>query len=130
MKRRIEIAEYYERLFEGKSAAIKTPYVPEGYRHTFQSYVCRLDFGGDVIRGRQKRNKIMEWLDAEGIITRQGTHAVHKLDYYQKQFGYRDEDLQAADRCDSLTISLPVFVEITEAEQKKVSEELLKLVKE
>ena len=70
----------------------------------------------------------MERLDGAGVATRQGTHAVHKLDYYQKRFGYRNEDLPSADRCDSLTVSLPVFVEITKAEQEKVRDELLKAV--
>lgn len=128
LERRREIAECYRRLLEGKSALVRTPYVPRGYDHAFQSYVCFLDFKGDTAAGCRKRNEIMERLDTAGVITRQGTHAVHKLDYYQKRFGYRNQDLPSADRCDSLTVSLPVFVEITRAEQEKVSEELLKAV--
>lgn len=128
LRRRREIAEYYDRLFEGKSKVIRTPYVPGGYGHAFQSYVCFLDFKEDTAAGGRRRNAVMERLDGAGVATRQGTHAVHKLDYYQKRFGYRNEDLPSADRCDSLTVSLPVFVEITKAEQEKVRDELLKAV--
>ena len=124
-----EIAACYDKLLAGKTSVIKTPYVPEGYYHTYQSYVCLLDFG-NVGMGQQKRNTIMKHLDDIGIVTRQGTHAVHKLDYYRKQFGFKNTDFPIADKCDSLTISLPVFVTMTEKEQKLVSNQLLKLTAE
>lgn len=130
LKRRQEIAAYYDRLFEKKSILVRTPYVPLGYVHAFQSYVCFLDFRGEAAEVCRRRNAVMERLDEAGVVTRQGTHAIHKLDFYQKRFGYKNEDLPSAERCDSLTVSLPVFAQITRAEQEKVCEELLKAVEE
>lgn len=129
LERRREIAVRYDKLLKGKTPVIKTPYTPNGYYHTYQSYVCLLDFE-EISIGFQKRNAIMERLDAAGIVTRQGTHAVHKQDYYRKRFRFKNNDLPVADKCDSLTISLPVFVTMTEKEQDIVADHLLKLIAE
>lgn len=130
LKQRREAAEYYNRLLEGKSNLIRIPVVPEGYYHTYQSYVCYLNFAGDIERAREKRNNVMRCMDEAGIATRQGTHAVHTLDYYQKRFGLAANDLPIAYKCDSLTVSIPLFTTITKEEQEWVVEKLLKLVDE
>ncbi len=127
LERRREIASLYNRLLMGKSSVIKPPHTPEGYYHTYQSYVCLLDFKNADDR-QQRRNDVMEGLGNAGITTRQGTHAIHKLDYYRKKFGFQDSDFPMADKCDCLTISLPLFVTITKKEQEMVAEQLLKLV--
>lgn len=129
LEKRREAAARYDRLLAAKNSVIKTPSVPEGYYHTYQSYVCLLDVENDAV-GKQKRNDIMERLDLAGIVTRQGTHAIHKLDYYRERFGFQDSDFPIADKCDSLTISLPLYVTITEEEQERVANQLLKLVSE
>lgn len=129
LKRREEIAAYYTELIGRQGVNIIPPDIPEGYKHTYQSYVCMLDWQGDIREGKEKRDTIMAKLDSIGIATRQGTHAVHKLEYYKKRFSYQDSDLPNADRCDSLSISLPVFVTLTRAEQEYVVDNLLNLAK-
>lgn len=128
LQRRQEIAHYYNVLLQDVSSRIKLPYVPQGYYHTYQSYVCQLEFRKEVIGAVERRNKVMEQLEHRGIATRQGTHAVHKLDYYKNRFGFRDEDLPVANRCDLMSISLPVYVMISKEEQKAVAEALLELI--
>lgn len=130
LHRRAEIAEFYDELLEKASSVARPPFVPEGCRHTYQSYVCMLDLGDDVTRGREIRDKVMEDLGHRGIATRQGTHAVHKLEYYRNRFGFSDTDLPMADRCDSLTISLPVFVTISKEEQRSVIDNLVETLKQ
>lgn len=129
LEKRRGIAARYGRLLSGKCRTIKTPSAPEGSFHTYQSYVCMLKFE-NTGEGTQKRNAIMQQLDASGIVTRQGTHAVHKLDYYRERFGFHDSDLPMADKCDSLTIALPIFAEMTEKETETVAERLLELAAE
>ena len=121
-------AHYYDKLLSNKSEVIKIPFVPEGYYHTYQSYVCRLDFSDNSLSCGLKRNEVMKGLNEFGIATRQGTHAVHKLEYYQTKYGYCDGDLPVADMCDMCTISLPLFVTMTDYEQQYVVEKLLEFV--
>lgn len=130
LNRRQEIAAYYDELISEKCRCIKPPKVPDGYFHSYQSYVCMLTYGNDLAQAGRKRNEIMAKLESRGIATRQGTHAVHKLDYYKNQYGYADESCMNANRCDLLSVSLPVFVTITKAEQEYVIENLKELSEE
>lgn len=106
---------------------IRSPYVPDGYDHTYQSYVCFLRLHGEQDIKEKKRNRIMEELEKDGIMTRQGTHAVHKLAYYKKRFGWQAGDLPVADRCDSQTVSLPVFAGLDRREQERIAGRLVEL---
>lgn len=128
LRRRKEIADYYTELISIRhDDRIIPPYVPEGYSHTYQSYVCMLAWEGDVESGKVRRDTIMADMDARGIATRQGTHAVHKLEYYKKRFSCQDGDLPNADRCDALSISLPVYYTLTPAEQEYIVDNLFEL---
>jgi len=50
----------------------------------------------------------MEQLQAAGISTRPGTHAVHLLGYYRDRFGFSPDDFPAARDCDSNTMAIPL----------------------
>ena len=72
----------------------------------------------------------MEFLEANGIATRQGTHATHTLGVYRDRRGAGAPDLPGAYECDRLSIALPLYVELTEADQDFVIEELIRAGKE
>ncbi|MGH7888766.1 MAG: DegT/DnrJ/EryC1/StrS family aminotransferase, partial [Candidatus Binatia bacterium] len=57
-------AEFYYRELAGV-AWLKTPLLPEGYRHGWQSYVCYVD----ETKAPMARNKIMKYLLQKGIHT-------------------------------------------------------------
>lgn len=106
---------------------IVTPFVPAGYGHTYQSYVCMVDnekLKLSVEVANKLRNKIMGILENKGISTRQGTHAVHTLGYYKNKYGYKPSDLPSAYKCDRLSIALPLYHGITDLDQKYVVNEL------
>lgn len=124
LKRRQEIALTYNDLL-ASTDVILSPYVPAGYFHSYQSYVCRLKMDGSLSQIGAIRNRVMQIMAENGISTRQGTHAVHKLNYYRQRFGFKDQDIPKANLSDLSTISLPVYVDITEDEQKEVVECLL-----
>lgn len=109
-----------------------TPIEPEGYFHTYQSYVCMLDekkIGVDSIEeGGNYRNKLLSDLDDIGIATRQGTHAVHMLGYYKNHFGYVPEDFFNAYACDHLSITLPLYIGLTDEEQEYIIESIRKVI--
>jgi perosamine synthetase len=103
-----------------------TPYTPRNYYHTYQSYVCMLNAKAmglkNVEEGGKYRNNLLNELENIGIATRQGTHAVHMLGYYKKRFGFKPDDLPNAYACDRLSITLPLYVQMTDEDQQYVVE--------
>ena len=95
------------------------PVVPPGYVHGFQSFVATVT--GDA---RLTRDDLAERLEAEGIATRQGTHAVHALDYYRDRYGLKPEDCPASLMADRGTLTLPLYADMTDEEQARVDERL------
>lgn len=101
-----------------------TPYIPENYRHGYQSYVCIFTNGEDISnltkeqidRINIKRNIFMEKLEEMTIATRQGTHAVHTLGYYKNKNNFKDEDFLMSYAADRLSIALPLYGGMTNEE--------------
>ena len=82
---------------------LRTPRVPEGYKHGWQSYVVFIDEKKSPL----KRNDMMEVLQQKGISTRPGTHAVHMLGAYAKAF-HQPEDFPGAFAADQYSMSIPL----------------------
>lgn len=108
------------------------PSVPDGYYHTYQSYVCMLDCGqlhlDSVAAGGEYRNRLLQKLEDVGIATRQGTHAVHMLGYYRDRFGYVPEDYPNAYACDHLSITLPLYVQMEDGDQEYIIRTIRKTI--
>lgn len=114
----------YNKLITEKLPEFIIPMEPEGYFHTYQSYVCMLNerYLGfpSVESGGEYRNRLLQKLEEIGIATRQGTHAVHTLVYYKERFGYVPEDFPNAYACDHLSITLPLYVGMTAQDQANI----------
>ena len=117
-------ADRYTALIRESLPELIPPFEPEGYFHTWQSYVCMLNLEAlglsDPEAGGQFRNALLAELEDLGIATRQGTHAVHLLGYYKNRFGYRPEDIPGAWACDRLSITLPLYIGISEEDQAHI----------
>ena len=122
------------------------PYVPKGYKHGYQSYVCIFTGGeniDDLINFNPntntntstlkhlkqkidkiniKRNIFMQKLEERGIATRQGTHAVHTLTYYKNRYNLKDEEFLMSYAADRLSIALPLYTEMSDEEFEYVIE--------
>jgi perosamine synthetase len=126
-------AAYYDVKIKEKFDFIKTPYTPAGYGHAYQSYVCLVDYKAlglhTIEEGNSFRNSLMNELDDLGVATRQGTHAVHTLGYYVNKYGYKPYDLSGAYECDKLTLTLPLYVQMTEDDQDYVLQCIEKVIK-
>ena len=124
---RIALAKRYDALLADTDGLV-TPVEPEGHRHSYQSYVTRVASDGvsaaEVESGNAVRVAVMQALEDEGIATRQGTHAVHMLDYYARTYGLEPSDLPGAYAADQLSLTLPLFAGMTDAEQDRVVERL------
>ena len=55
----------------------------------------------------------MEILQDKGISTRPGTHAVHMLGLYQKQFNIKADDYPIAKDCDANSMAIPLHNKMT-----------------
>lgn len=125
------VARKYDEALKDNISLLK-PFVPDGYRHGYQSYVCLFTGGVDIStldieaidRLNVRRNHIMAELEEKGIATRQGTHAVHTLGYYREKYGIRNGDFLKSYMADRLSITLPLYASMTEAEFGYVMEHL------
>lgn len=126
MSKRRKIAKKYNDLLKDEKR-MAIPFVPQNYRHAYQSYVCL--FTGGVDRGYlikyplsqidklgKIRNRIMFELGKSGIAVRQGTHAVHTLDYYKNKYGLGAGDYYHSYIADKLSITLPLYASMTAKE--------------
>ncbi|AFY41476.1 DegT/DnrJ/EryC1/StrS aminotransferase family protein [Nostoc sp. PCC 7107] len=111
---RISCAKQYNVLLES-IADIATPSTPPMSGHSYQSYVIRILEGG-----ANRRNIIMEALAEDGIQTRPGTHAVHRLGYYQNKYNLKAEQYPNAANAEDLSITLPIFPGMTDSDQQLV----------
>jgi dTDP-4-amino-4,6-dideoxygalactose transaminase len=117
-ERRQRAAWYAEQL-----AAIRwlrVPREPAGGRHAWQSFVTYVD----PARAPAPRNTIMERLQAAGIATRPGTHAVHMLGLYRDRSGYAADDFPGARDCDRNTMAIPLHNRMTDEDYAYVVDAL------
>jgi perosamine synthetase len=83
---------------------LKTPFIPQNYKHGWQSYVLFVDES----KAPMKRNDLMEYLQQKGISTRPGTHAVHMLGFYSKTFHIKPLDFPGAYAANEYSMSIPL----------------------
>lgn len=102
-------AEYYCDRLAGLPW-LRTPVLAIGGGHALQAFVTYVD----PELAPLLRNDIMEKLQAAGISTRPGTHAVHMLKYYRDRFGFAPEDYPGARDCDAQTMALPLHNRMSE----------------
>lgn len=110
-------ADYYTQELAGTDW-IKTPVIPKGYKHGWQSYVLYID----ETKAPMKRNDMMELLQQKGISTRPGTHAVHMLGFYAKTFGIQPTDFRGAMSCNDHSMSIPLHNKMVAEDYKYVVE--------
>ncbi|PIQ82834.1 MAG: hypothetical protein COV76_01600 [Candidatus Omnitrophica bacterium CG11_big_fil_rev_8_21_14_0_20_64_10] len=120
LEARLRLARRYAEGLRGVPG-LETPAIPEGEVHPFQSYVIRI-----TPAARCSRDELAEQLKGEGIATRQGTHAVHALDYYARKYGFRPEDFPNAWTADQESLTLPLYPALSAADQDQVIETIRK----
>lgn len=101
-ERAARAAWYRERLAD--IPWLRCPAEPEGGRHAWQSFVTRVD----PATAPMPRDAIMERLQAHGVSTRPGTHAIHVLAYYRDRYGFRPDDFPGARDCARNTMAIPL----------------------
>jgi perosamine synthetase len=129
---RQRLAARYDQAFKNLEW-LKTPLVPQGYVHGYQSYPCLFEPQrittavasydlAEIKAINESRNAWMDQLQQLGISTRPATHAVHMLSYYRQKYSLKPEDFPNAFAANDCSISLPLFNGMTESEQCCVME--------
>jgi len=117
LEQRARVAASYDRLLAPLDW-IRPPLVPDGNVHGWQSYVTL--FAPDeptlanVEELNHRRNAAMMRLEEQGIATRQGTHAPVGLGYYARKYDLRMERFPNALLADRLSLSLPLYPQLTD----------------
>lgn len=128
MARRTALAQHYDQTLADLDW-LETPFTPKKYVHGYQSYVClfqpEVPSMDNVEVLYKRRNELMGKLADKGIATRQGTQAVHMLSYYREKYGIQPVDFPNAYLADHLTVTLPLYAQMTEEEQDYVVEQLV-----
>lgn len=99
---------------------LRTPASPDHGQHGWQAYVCYVD----PDTAPMQRNEMMERLQARGIATRPGTHAVHTLAFYRRTFGFKSGSFPAARDCAYNTLAIPLHNRMSQDDYEYVVEAL------
>jgi perosamine synthetase len=97
---------------------LQTPIVPNGVQHGWQAFVCYVIESKSPIA----RNEVLERLQARGISSRPGTHAVPMLRYYRERFSFKPDDFPAARDCEQYSLAIPLHNRMTEDDYRYVTE--------
>ena len=129
LSRKRRLAKRYDEKLDGLEC-LKRPTESAGTLHSYQAYVCLFTPTRLCFERWQEifelRNQLMNEMATQGVSTRQGTQAIHGLSLYQGKFGYSPEDLPNAWLAEHCSIALPLYPQMTDAEQDYVVDVLLK----
>jgi dTDP-4-amino-4,6-dideoxygalactose transaminase len=124
-RRRVAMA-YHDRL--AHLEWLERPTQPDGYEHGWQSYVCLFrpeePTMASMHRLSARRNQMMAAMEQRGVATRPGTHAPVTQGYYVGKYGFREGQFPSACMAEALSLSLPIFPQMTDAEIDTVVREL------
>lgn len=113
-ERRRNLARRYNEILSPLEGKIKLPHIPEGREHVFHLYVIQTP----------NRERVRDDLEKQGVQT--VVHypiALHNLQAYA-HFGHKPTDFAVANQLQKLILSLPLFPEMTYAEQDYVAQTL------
>jgi UDP-4-amino-4,6-dideoxy-N-acetyl-beta-L-altrosamine transaminase len=120
--KRRQLAARYQTLLAG--VAVTLPVAQQGAESAWHLYVVRLQL--PLLKLNQAQ--VFETLRAAGVGVNLHYIPVHLQPYYRGQ-GFKDGDFPQAERYFSEAISLPLYPDLTDAEQDYVVEQLRRLTK-
>jgi dTDP-4-amino-4,6-dideoxygalactose transaminase len=133
LEERSKRARFYDEMLRDVEG-LESPRVPEGFIHGYQAYVCLFRPQEatlkNVERLHRQRNVLMMRLEEKGIATRQGTHTPVIQGYYVEKYKLRPSQFPNAYLADRLSLTLPLYPQLTETEQSFVVTELRKTFSE
>jgi dTDP-4-amino-4,6-dideoxygalactose transaminase len=111
----------YERLFSSSPAAglVERPIEPAGHEHIYNQYVIRVG----------ERDRVRSELARRGI----GTEVYYPVPFHLQEcfagLGYRRGAFPHAERAAETSLALPIYAELTEAQQSAVVDEVVRALR-
>jgi dTDP-4-amino-4,6-dideoxygalactose transaminase len=112
IERRRSIAAAYRGLLADVDQLV-TPAEPEGYVHTYQSYVVMT---GDTV----DRDLLIELLRKQGVESGIGTYAIHVQPFYRDLLGHNPGDFPNSYRALKKSLALPIYASMSDGEVMQV----------
>lgn len=127
LSERHRCAEYYAARLSGLGW-LRLPSAPSYMEHAWQSYITlyapKQPTLNNVVELNAGRNRLMHYLEENGVSTRQGTHAPPHLNYYSQKLNIQPAMLPNSYLADRLTMALPLYPGMTTAELNYVCDSL------
>jgi len=117
--RRRNLAENYNRLL--KNTPLSAPFVMKESFPVFQSYVLLLPENK-----AHERTELIQYLREHGIEVTIGTLHMPMTTYFRSRYGYKQGDFPIADSIFARSLTLPLHEKLSETEQHKIVETILK----
>ena len=96
---------------------VTPPVEPDGYMHTYQSYVVMLDEAVD-------RDTVIAAMRRRDVETTLGTYALHAQPFFRRTYGYAAGDLPASYRVFRHSLTLPLYAQMEADDPERVVEAL------
>ena len=122
IERRNEVAARYRELLAGEERVDLPPAAGEGDLHGYHLFVIR------VRSGAEKRLQVFSGLRDAGIGVQVHYIPVYRMPYYRDRLGYPQSDCPAAEHYYAGAISLPMFPAMSDADVRRVVDELRELL--
>ena len=117
LEKRAKIAGMYGKKLE-EIEEVQVPYIaPYVSRMSWFVYVVRLERGID-------RNKVIKYLNEEGVQCKPYFTPIHLQPFYRKMFGYKEGDFPVTEDVTGRTIALPFFNNLKEEQIDYVVEKV------
>jgi dTDP-4-amino-4,6-dideoxygalactose transaminase len=125
MAHRSSVADRYGEAFKGEPA-LQVPFVERGVEHAWHLYVLRLR----PERLKIGRNQFLEEMKARGVGVSVHCIPLHTMDFYQRNFGYRNGEFPVTEDLFSRCLSLPIYARMSDQDVEHVIESVLGIVRE
>ena len=121
IKKRREIAEYYDRFFDGRNEFI-IPYISKKVKHAYHLYPLQIKFDELNINKMEYYNRLKELGDVFQVHYR----PVHLLPLYRNKFGFKPGDFTIAEKFYAREVSIPIYPTLTKNDLTKISRSIIK----
>lgn len=120
---RRRLAENYNSLLS--KTPVTAPNIFNGTGHIYQSYVILLP-----AQLKRRRNSMIDYMRRQGIEASIGTLHIPMTNYFQNRYGYKSGDFPVTDDVFARSISLPMYENLTEANQIQVVKTLSRFIED
>jgi dTDP-4-amino-4,6-dideoxygalactose transaminase len=120
IENKIRLASIYFQ--EIHNPIIRLPEIPMGAKHTWQTFHILLENG-------KQRNKLMEYLRINGIMSNYGAQCIPAMTYYNNKYGHKSEiEYPNAFEAYTCGLAIPLYSQLKEDQVQFISKTINKFV--